>query len=185
MQIRDRIKDLRRVRADTLRPHPRNWRTHPHSQQDAMRGILAEIGYADALVARELPDGSLQLLDGHLRAELTPEALVPVLIVDVNDDEALKLLATLDPLAAMAEADARMLRGLVDEVTTDNEALGALLASLAAENPLPGEIGEAPLDDMTLAASYQIVVQCGDENEQRELFERLTSEGWKCRVLAL
>ena len=29
MQIRDRIKELRRVRAGELRPHPHNWRTHP------------------------------------------------------------------------------------------------------------------------------------------------------------
>jgi hypothetical protein len=29
MQIRDRIKELRRVKASELRPNPRNWRTHP------------------------------------------------------------------------------------------------------------------------------------------------------------
>ena len=43
MQIRDRILDFRRVRADQLRPNPRNWRTHPVAQQEAMRGMLAEI----------------------------------------------------------------------------------------------------------------------------------------------
>src|SRR5437764_13097579 len=100
MQIRDRIKDFRRVKAEQLRPHPRNWRTHPAAQQDAMRGVLAEIGYADALLARELADGSLQLIDGHLRAEVTPDALVPVLVLDVTEQEALKLLVTLDPLCA-------------------------------------------------------------------------------------
>jgi hypothetical protein len=36
-----------------------------------MNGILAEIGYADALIARETPKG-LMILDGHLRAETTP-----------------------------------------------------------------------------------------------------------------
>ena len=80
MQIRDRIKEFRRVKASQLRPHPKNWRTHPPAQQDALRGVLAEIGYAGALLARELPDGSLELIDGHLRAETTPEAEVPVLI---------------------------------------------------------------------------------------------------------
>jgi hypothetical protein len=30
-------------------PNPRNWRTHPKVQADALRGLLAEIGYADAL----------------------------------------------------------------------------------------------------------------------------------------
>ncbi len=67
MRIRDRIRELRRVRASELRPNPRNWRTHPQTQRDALCGVLAEIGYADALLARELTDGSLELIDGHLR----------------------------------------------------------------------------------------------------------------------
>jgi hypothetical protein len=45
MQIRDRIIGLRRVRASELRPSPANWRTHPAAQSDALRGLLAEIGY--------------------------------------------------------------------------------------------------------------------------------------------
>jgi len=48
MQIRDRIKELRRVKASELKPSPRNWRSHPQGQQDALRGVLAEIGYASA-----------------------------------------------------------------------------------------------------------------------------------------
>ena len=73
MQIRDRIRELKRVPAKDLRPNPKNWRTHPKAQQDALRGVLAEVGYADALLARELPDGGLMLVDGHLRAETTPD----------------------------------------------------------------------------------------------------------------
>src|SRR5262245_35102869 len=102
MNVRDRIKELRRVRASELRPNPRNWRVHPPEQQDALRGILAEVGYADALLARELDDGSLMLVDGHLRAETTPEAIVPVLVLDIDEVEADKILLTHDPLAAMA-----------------------------------------------------------------------------------
>src|SRR5919201_2122671 len=109
MQIRDRIKELRRVRAAELRPNPRNWRVHPPAQQDALRGVLAEVGYADALLARELADGTLMLIDGHLRAETTPDAVVPVLVLDVDEAEADKLLATLDPLAALAETDSEAL----------------------------------------------------------------------------
>jgi hypothetical protein len=102
--IRDRIRELRRVRAAELLPNPRNWRLHPASQRAALEGILREIGFADALLARELPDGRLELVDGHLRAETAPDQLVPVLVLDVNEAEANKILLTLDPLAAMADA---------------------------------------------------------------------------------
>src|SRR6516162_9784807 len=92
MQIKDRIKELRRVRAGDLKPHPKNWRVHPESQRNALRGLLAEIGYADTLLSRELPDGGLQLIDGHLRAETTPDVLVPVLVTDLTEEEAEKVL---------------------------------------------------------------------------------------------
>src|SRR4051812_49765918 len=105
MPIRDRIKQLRRVPARELRPNPKNWRTHPPAQQDALRGVLAEIGYAGALLARELSDGSLELIDGHLRAETTPDATVPVLILDLDEAQAAKLLAVPDTLAAMSGAN--------------------------------------------------------------------------------
>ncbi|MEQ8838299.1 MAG: hypothetical protein RID07_15950, partial [Lacipirellulaceae bacterium] len=101
----DRIKELRRVPASSLRANPKNWRTHPTAQQNAMRGVLAEIGYAGALLVRELEEGTLELIDGHLRAETTPEAMVPVLVLDVNSEEAEKILLTHDPLAAMAGTD--------------------------------------------------------------------------------
>jgi hypothetical protein len=42
--------------------------------------------------ARELPDGRLQLIDGHLRAETTLDDVVPVLVLDVIEEEADKLL---------------------------------------------------------------------------------------------
>src|ERR1700730_13488375 len=91
-QIRDRIRELRRVQASELLPNPKNWRRHPAQQAAAMAGMLAEVGYADALLARETPDGRLQLIDGHLRAETTPTSMVPVLVLDVTEAEATKLL---------------------------------------------------------------------------------------------
>src|SRR5262245_2519353 len=102
--IRDRIVELRRVPASSLLPSPHNWRTHSQAQQDALQGVLDEVGYADALIAREREDGALELIDGHLRKDTTPDAVVPVLVLDVTADEADKLLLTLDPLAAMAGA---------------------------------------------------------------------------------
>jgi DNA modification methylase len=132
MQIKDRIKELRRVKASELIPNPKNWRTHPVAQQDALKGVLAEVGYADALIARETADG-LMLVDGHLRAETTPDSEVPVLILDINAEEADLMLATLDPLAAMAGRDEERLSELLETVTSDNQAVAEMLNNMAAE----------------------------------------------------
>jgi DNA modification methylase len=133
MTIRDRIKELRRVRASELVPNPKNWRRHPRAQAEALKGLLAEIGYADALLARELPEGRLMTIDGHLRAESTPGMEVPVLVLDVTEEEADKILLTLDPLAAMAESDQAAVEALLETVRTDNRSVAALLERLAGE----------------------------------------------------
>jgi hypothetical protein len=149
MQVRDRVRELRRIPASELRPNPKNWRTHPPAQQNALRGVLAEVGYADALLAREAEDGGLVLIDGHLRAETTPDAVVPVLVLDVDEAEADKVLATLDPLAAMAEADAGKLRTILEEVQTSSEDLARMLDELAVQH------GIVPPDFQPVGADAQ------------------------------
>ncbi len=128
--------------ASELIPNPKNWRTHPQAQQDAIRGALSEIGYASALLARET-DAGLMLIDGHLRAETTPDEIVPVLVLDVDEAEADKLLATFDPLSAMADADAGKLDALLKSIETDSPALQAMLDELAAAGEPAAVLPEA------------------------------------------
>lgn len=179
MHIRDRIIDFRRVPAGELLPNPKNWRTHPPAQREALQGILAEIGYADALLARRLPDGALQLIDGHLRAETTPDMPVPVLVVDLNEREAALLLAALDPLAARAEQDDLKLRDLVASVHTDSAALRKLLDEMT-ESVTLDTVAEPVIHE-----SFEVVVECEDEAGQKALYERLKAEGYTCRLLML
>ncbi len=144
--IRDRVKELRRVKASALLPHPRNWRRHPPAQINALRGVLSEIGFADALLAYETPRG-LTLVDGHLRAGLDPNMTVPVLVLDLDEAEADKLLLTLDPLAAMAQPDQDALLGLLASVDFQSQAVRDMLEALAngETQPMPPLYqGEAP-----------------------------------------
>ena len=134
--MRDRVVELVRVRAGDLEDHPSNWRIHPAAQREALKGILAEVGYADALLARR-DGGSLVLIDGHLRRSLDPDQMVPVLVLDVSQAEAEKLLASLDPLAGLARPDPEALRSLLARVETSNEALADLLEQLSRSAGAP------------------------------------------------
>tara|TARA_R110000765_G_scaffold55405_1_gene109834 strand:+ start:1799 stop:2434 length:636 start_codon:yes stop_codon:yes gene_type:complete len=153
VEIRDRIKELRKVKASELLPNPKNWRKHPDAQANALRGTLSEIGYADALIAYETPNG-LMLIDGHLRAETTPEMEVPVLVTDLTEDEADTLLATLDPLSAMARTDEDALLELVSSLNIQNDAVNLMLeAVLEGETQALKDVGATPdLDE--LSAEY-------------------------------
>lgn len=187
MHIRDRIKELRRVPAHELRPNPRNWRTHPDAQRDALRGALAEVGYADALLARELADGGLELVDGHLRAETTPDAVVPVLVLDVNEEEAAKVLLTLDPLAGLAGVDEERLTDLLPSLQFASPQLEQLLDGVARQAAETDAGFTGPLDrpEATIPESFQVVVECESEDDQQTVYARMREEGYKCRVLTL
>lgn len=176
--FRDRIKEFKRVLARDLVPHPGNWRRHPQSQQDALRGVLAEVGYAGALIVRELEDGRYGLIDGHLRAETTPDQDVPVLVLDVDEREAKYLMATFDPLGALAEANSEALDALLQDVTSGDKAVQEMLAGLCIEPA-------APLDPSPQmgALEYRIIVTCRDETHHAQVLAKLQKEGLECKVL--
>jgi hypothetical protein len=194
MNIRNRVKSLRMVPASDLRPNPKNWRTHPKAQQDALRGVLAEVGLADACLARELPDGSLMLIDGHLRAETLGDGDVPVLVLDVNEAEADKLLATLDPLAAMANSDAMQLDALLRTVQTGSEELQQMLADVAAQAGLyteqwdgkgvqdVDEIGEYDPDNETVSVRLNDVPVGSRDDVVAAVDAAVAEFGLKCEV---
>ena len=83
--------------------------------------MLSDIGFVDALMVREV-DGGLELLDGHLRADIAADARCRWWLLDLTDEEADKVLATFDPLAGLALVDGAKLDDLLSNITLDENA---------------------------------------------------------------
>lgn len=128
--FRDRIVEVRKVRARELMDNDKNWRLHPEAQRGALRSMLTDVGKVNALLARKTPKG-IELLDGHLRKDMDPEEEWTVLITDLNDEEAAKVLATHDSISGMALVDDTKLAALLGEIDIDDSAdLRKLMADL-------------------------------------------------------
>ena len=182
---RNRIKGHRRVRARDLVPHELNPRLHSEDQRAALAALYDEVGFARSLLAYELPDGRLKLIDGHLRQSMDPDMEVDVEVLDVDDAEARALLLSIDPLARLADYDAGKLDALRAVTDADSDALANLWRSIASA----GAAVEKTLARAGRAAApgppeqYLVLIECADESEQVALLQRFQAEGLKCRAL--
>lgn len=121
------------MRPDDIVPHPDNWRRHPLPQSEAMLGILEEVGWVQDVVVNKRTN---RLIDGHLRVELAQrqgETRIPVVFVDLSEEEERLVLATMDPIGAMARQDDSRLQALLAKVKAEDEALQKVLGNLSKE----------------------------------------------------
>ena len=68
---------------------------------------------------------------------MNPDMEVPVLVLDLDETEAAKLLVTLDPLAAMAQPDQDKLLALLRDVQFNSQAVNNLLTAVANGETMP------------------------------------------------
>jgi DNA modification methylase len=150
---RNRIVGHADVAPDRLVPNPSNPRRHPAAQRAALTGSLDTVGWvAEATV--NVRTGNL--VDGHARLEEAlgrGEPTIPVTYVDLSEDEERLVIATLDPIGAMASFDAARLDELLATLAPENDALAGLLDDLARANGLdalragltdPDDVGPLP-----------------------------------------
>jgi hypothetical protein len=180
--MKNRIKDHRRVRAGDLVPHELNPRVHSDVQRAALYALYDEIGFARSLLAYELPDGRLKLIDGHLRRELTPDEMLDVEVLDVSDGEARALLLAIDPLAQLAGYNSGLLEELRQRTEKDSAAVKSLWQALQESDRLARDKLRRSGKRSVPAPRFFVLIPCADEEEQRQLLERFQQEGLKCEA---
>lgn len=171
---RNRITGAGEEAPDQLLANPANWRIHSKAQQDALAGALDQVGWVQQVLINRR---SGFVVDGHARVALALsrcEPAVPVLYVDLAPEEEALVLATLDPIGAMAGRDDEKLRALLAEVTVDDAGLLALLGDLGGSEPKagltdPDEVPEPPAEPYVKAGElYRLGdhrILCGDATD--------------------
>ncbi len=129
--MKNRIVGYGEEAADQLLANPANWKIHPRYQQEALTDALGEIGWLRPVIVNRVTGN---LLDGHLRVMLALKhghTSVPVTYVELTEAEEKRILATIDPIAGMAETSAARLEQLLGKLQERSDLLGDLLAGLA------------------------------------------------------
>lgn len=136
-----------------LKKHPENPRLHPQHQIDALQESLDTIGWVDAVKVNTTTG---HIIDGHARVDqaIANNETVPVLWITLTEDEERYMLATHDPIAALAEFDSQLLAGLVDTINIESQGLLGFLEDqielgVNSENEwdFPGDDDEQPPDE--------------------------------------
>ena len=149
------------IEAGSLQENPNNWRRHPQEQVQALRDLVNDpnVGWAGACLYNERTQ---RLIDGHARrSSVDPKTPIPVLVGNWSEEAEKKILATLDPVAAMANGDAGAYAALVESVDASSLWVRDLLHHTQAElNNQAAEDEAEGEDDSDIAGGGLPEMEC-------------------------
>jgi hypothetical protein len=170
------LEDLRLLRSDQDNPN----RTTINQQEQIWKS-LQKYGWAYPIITNK--EGVYS--DGEQRANVCiqhGEFFAPVLRLPVSDVDRRMLRQILNKLKGKhnKELDAAEYVRIME--AGEKDCLKALLASVGER--LPQELLDREFS-VTIPATYEIIVECRNEQDQKCIFEKLKMEGYKLRILTL
>jgi ParB-like chromosome segregation protein Spo0J len=169
--IRSRIVGHGDVKPEDLLANPLNFRRHPGTQMDALRGSMKELGWLKTIIVNKTTG---HVLDGHARVE---EAMrqglptIPATVVELSEDEERLALAVLDPITELAIKDQEMLDELIEQVNVQDAALREMLLNMQLNEEDGGNGGAEVLLEQSVQLKpgrefVVIVAEPGEEWDQ-------------------
>jgi hypothetical protein len=170
------LEDIRLLKSDENNPNRMSIKQHEEVWKS-----LQKYGWTYPIIVNK--EGVY--CDGEQRADVCKkhdEFWAPVLRLLVSDVDRRMLRQILNKLKGKhnKELDAAEYMRIIEKGEKDS--LKALLMSIGER--LPQELLERELT-VTIPATYEIIVECKDESNQKSIFEKLKSEGYKLRILTL
>ena len=172
-----------------LIPYARNAKKHDDSQVAKLAGSIKEFGFNNPV----LIDKDNGIIAGHGRImaaqKLGLETVPCIRLGHLTDTQrrayilADNRLAEIgggwdDEMLKLELADLRELDMDFDVMGFDGDAIESILNPGEKEDEQDANYGE-------FSSQYAVTVICSGEDQQRELFERLTSEGLTCKVVCV
>jgi len=178
----NRIVEYTEESPEQLLANPLNWRVHPKSQQVSLSGVLDDLGFIAPVIVNK---STGHMIDGHLRVSLALRnnvPRVPVIYVDLTEQEEKEALITLDPITNMAVADVKNLEELIGDMGTVNDAVRLLIGDILHESSKKAvkqelgsndeeEDGESPFAENPFGITAESLATAEEAERTYEAFE--------------
>jgi ParB family chromosome partitioning protein len=163
-----------------LHPDPANARRHSQRNVDAIAASLARFGQQKPLVI----DAANVVRAGNgtlAAAKALGWTHVMVTRSNLAGVEATAFAIADNRSAELAEWDTEILAAALADPEIGDLGFDAKEIARILESP---DVG-SPQEPTLLNDTFQVVIECADEAQQKEVFERLSGEGFTCRLLTL
>lgn len=168
----NRILGLGEMNPNEIKQNPNNYRFHPEPQRRMMDGTFEEIGWIQAVIINKTTGN---LIDGHMRVQMAiekGEEKIPVIMVELSEEEENKALASFDPIGSFAKEERDKLTDLLAGVTTRTEEMHDLLAKVAKRNRIKLDAAMSGADDDEEDPFDKEEKKQREEEERRALVEK-------------
>lgn len=162
-----------------IKPYEKNPRKNDNAV-DAVASSISQFGFKNPIVL----DGNNVIICGHTRYKAAQKLgldVVPCVVADDLTEEQIKAYRLADnKVAELAEWDIDLLGEELDGIfDIDMSDFGF---SLEEEEDTPPE-----REDLSekVGETYEVIVECVNEIEQEQIYNKLIGDGYSCRVLTL
>jgi|GEM_PF-1460358 ParB/RepB/Spo0J family partition protein len=172
---------------DSIKP----WARNPRRNEEAVDAVALSITTFDfndpIIVCRE----TNEIVAGHARYKAAKRlglTEVPIRFTDLTPERAYAYAIAANKTGEIAKWDADILPALLTEIRTQDaeliKALGYSEKELTKLVAVAGHMREAPTP-FEYKEQFAVMVVCSDEAEQKSIYERLTGEGFTCKVVVV
>ena len=169
---------------DKLKPYDKNARKHQEADLSTIKASITEFGMSDPIGVWGKDN---TIVEGHGRYSACKELgidNVPVIHLDYLTDEQRRAYALAhNKTAEMSEWDIDLLGEELNNIfDIDMSDFGFDLTEEEEEPTAPTE--RKDLSDK-VGETYEVIVECVNEIEQEQIYNKLIGDGYSCRVLTL
>lgn len=171
-----------------LIPYVRNSRTHSEEQVIQIAASIKEFGFTNPI----LVDGENGIIAGHGRImaarKLGLDVVPTIELSHLSEAQKKAYIIADNKLALNAGWDDEMLRLEFEELGDldfDLELTGFDLLEMTNIFDDEATAEEQDLKEENYSESFSIIIECESEENQKNIFNKLDTEGYKCRVQSL